>query len=383
MHAYKNLKKVGSKRKIRGKKDWGMYMNANTSSTPAKVLIYSTAAVLLTLGMKAISIILIPVFFALFAFLIFAPLVRWLMRKRVPGTVSVFLVILFFIFVFFGTAILFVNSLIQLSDQIPNYETQFQSVLDSISAYLPVVGVSVEEILRSLAAFAFGVSGEIISGALSAGSTIVLIVVTTTFLLLDAASAPERVQREVEDEQVSLSKFTELSSKVINYMLLRTETNLLGGIGTAILLFIGGIDFALLWGFLTFLFGYIPYLGFYMAAIPPMLLGLFKYGPIGAVAVLAGISLVNMLVENVLFPSLAGKGLKLSPTIVFLSLFYWSFILGAAGALIAVPLTIVVKIILESSEDTRLIAKLMESSGDRDKEEVTEEQGEGNGNSGE
>ncbi|MCQ1535648.1 AI-2E family transporter [Methanosarcina sp. KYL-1] len=360
-----------------------MYMNANTSSTPAKVLIYSTAAVLLTLGMKAISIILIPVFFALFAFLIFAPLVRWLMRKRVPGTVSVFLVILFFIFVFFGTAILFVNSLIQLSDQIPNYETQFQSVLDSISAYLPVVGVSVEEILRSLAAFAFGVSGEIISGALSAGSTIVLIVVTTTFLLLDAASAPERVQREVEDEQVSLSKFTELSSKVINYMLLRTETNLLGGIGTAILLFIGGIDFALLWGFLTFLFGYIPYLGFYMAAIPPMLLGLFKYGPIGAVAVLAGISLVNMLVENVLFPSLAGKGLKLSPTIVFLSLFYWSFILGAAGALIAVPLTIVVKIILESSEDTRLIAKLMESSGDRDKEEVTEEQGEGNGNSGE
>ena len=352
-------------------------MNSYTSSTPAKVLIYSTAAVLLTLGMKAISEILIPVFFALFAFLIFSPLVRWLMKKRVPGSVSVFLVILFFIFVFVGTAILFVNSLIELSDQIPDYETRFQSILDSISAYLPVVGFSVEEVLQSLAAFAFNVSGDIISGALSAGSTIVLIVVTTTFLLLDAASVPERVQREVEDEQISLSKFTELSSKVINYMLLRTETNLLGGIGTAILLLIGGIDFALLWGFLTFLFGYIPYLGFYMAAIPPMLLGLFKYGPIGAVAVLAGISLVNMLVENVLFPSLAGKGLKLSPTIVFLSLFYWSFILGAAGALIAVPLTIVVKIVLESSEDTRLIAKLMESSGDRDQEEEKSEEREG------
>ncbi len=137
----------------------------------------------------------------------------------------------------------------------------------------------------------------------------------------------------------------------------------------------GGIDFAVLWGLLFFLFGYIPYLGFYLAAIPPMLLGLFEYGLIGgAVGVLVGITIINALVENVIFPSLAGKGLKLSPTLVFLSLFYWSFVLGAAGALIAVPLTIVVKIILESSEETRMIAKLMESSGTRDLDEKSTEE---------
>jgi predicted PurR-regulated permease PerM len=230
---------------------------------------------------------------------------------------------------------------------------------------LPAAGVSLESVLRDIAAFAFRVSGSIVTGALNAGSTIVLIFITTTFLLLDAAGAPEKVQREVEDQPVHLSRFTELSRTVVNYMLLRTETNLVGGIGVAILLFIGGIDFALLWGLLFFIFGYIPYLGFYLAAVPPMLLGLFKYGLIGAVGVLVAITVVNALVENVVFPSLAGKGLKLSPTIVFLSLFYWSYVLGTAGALIAVPLTIVVKIILESSEDTRLMAKLMESSGDR------------------
>jgi len=351
-------------------------MNANTISTPAKVLIYSTAAVLLTLGMEAISNILVPVFFAIFAFLIFSPLVHWLIKKGVSGKVSVLLVILFFIIVSVGTAILFVGSLVQLSEEIPDYEIQLDSTLDSISSYLPIVGVSVESLLRNLATFAFSVSGDIISGALSAGSTIVLIFVTATFLLLDSASAPKKVQKEVEGEPVKLSKFTQLSSSVVNYMVLRTETNLLGGIGTAILLLIGGIDFAILWGLLTFIFGYIPYLGFYLAAVPPMLLGLFKYGPIGAVAVLAGISLINVLVENVLFPSLAGKGLKLSPTIVFLSLFYWSFILGAAGALIAVPLTMVVKMVLESSEETRLMAKLMESSGDRAQEEEMAEENE-------
>ncbi|MHC1754605.1 MAG: AI-2E family transporter [Methanosarcina sp.] len=340
-------------------------MNANTSSTPAKILIYSTAAVLLTLGMRAISDILLPIFFALFAFLIFSPLVHWLMKKGVPGKVSVLVVILLFMFVFFGTAILFASSLLQLSGRMPSYENQLQGILNSISTYLPAAGVSLESVLRDIAAFAFRVSGSIVTGALNAGSTIVLIFITTTFLLLDAAGAPEKVQREVEDQPVHLSRFTELSRTVVNYMLLRTETNLVGGIGVAILLFIGGIDFALLWGLLFFIFGYIPYLGFYLAAVPPMLLGLFKYGLIGAVGVLVAITVVNALVENVVFPSLAGKGLKLSPTIVFLSLFYWSYVLGTAGALIAVPLTIVVKIILESSEDTRLMAKLMESSGDR------------------
>ncbi|RXA21958.1 AI-2E family transporter [Methanosarcina sp. MSH10X1] len=353
-----------------GKRKFGdVSINTSTISTPAKILIYSTAAVLLTLGMKAISDILVPVFFALFAFLIFSPLVHWLMRKGVPGKISVLVVILLFMFVFVGTAILFASSLLQLSGRIPSYENQLQSILNSISTYLPEAGVSLESALRDISAFAFGVSTQIITGALSAGSTLVLIFITTTFLLLDAAGAPKKVQREAEGQPVHVSRFTELSRTVVSYMLLRTETNLFGGIGVAILLLIGGIDFALLWGLLFFLFGYIPYLGFYLAAIPPILLGLFKYGVIGAVGVLIAITLVNLLVENVVFPSIAGKGLKLSPTLVFLSLFYWSYVLGTAGALIAVPLTIVVKIVLESSEDTRLMAKLMESSGDRDEDE--------------
>ena len=333
-------------------------MNTDTISTPAKILIYSTAAVILTLGMKAISDILVPVFFALFAFLIFSPLVHWLMRRGVPGKISVFLVILLFIFVFFGTAILFANSLLQLSGRIPSYENQLQNILDSVSRYLPEAGVTVESALQDIAAFAFGVSTDIISGA----------------LLPDAAGAPKRVQRENEDQPIHILRFTELSKTVVNYMLLRTETNLVGGIGVAILFLLGGIDFAVLWGLLFFLFGYIPFLGFYLATIPPMLLALFEYGLIGALGVLIGVTIINALVENVVFPSIAGKGLKLSPTLVFLSLFYWSYVLGTAGALIAVPLTIVVKIILESSEETRLIAKLMESSGDRgqDEEKIVE-----------
>jgi predicted PurR-regulated permease PerM len=344
-------------------------MNANGQSTPARILLYSTAAVILTIGMQQIATILVPVFFSIFAFLIFAPLVHWFLKKGVPGTVSVGLAILFFIIVAMGTGFLVVGSLLQLSSRIPNYETQLMETLENLSIYLPSVGFSVESILRDVGAFAFSLTAGILTGVLDAGTTTGLIIITTTFLLLDAAGAPKKVQKVAEKQSLLLSQTTEFGRSLVNYIVIRTETNLIGGIGTAVLLLIGGIDFAILWGFLTFLFGYIPYLGFILAALPPMLLALFEYGVIGALAVLVGVSLVNALVENILFPSLAGKGLKLSPSVVFLSLFYWAYVLGTPGALIAIPLTMVLKIILESFEETRWLAKLMESSGSEDKGE--------------
>ncbi|MDM7918230.1 MAG: AI-2E family transporter [Methanosarcina sp.] len=344
-------------------------MNEDTHSAPARILIYSTAAVILTIGMQQISTILVPVFFSVFAYLIFAPLVHWLQRKGVPGTVSVGLVILLFIVVAIASGLLVLGSLLQLSTRIPNYETQLMGILEKLADYLPSAGFSIESILRDIGAFAFGITAGILTGVLDAGTTTGLIIITTTFLLLDAAGAPKKVQKEIESQSFLVLQVTEFGKSLINYIVIRTETNLLGGIGTAVLLLIGGIDFAILWGILTFLLAYIPYIGFILAALPPMLLGLFKYGPLGALAVLAGISLVNALVENVLFPSLAGKGLKLSPSVVFLSLFYWAYVLGTAGALIAIPLTMVVKMILESSEETRWMAKLMESSGSRNQNE--------------
>jgi len=338
-------------------------MDTDNHSIPAKILLYSTAAVILTIGMREIGSVLVPIFFSIFAFLIFSPLVHWLQRKKVPGPISVGLVILFFIIFAIATVLLVTGSLLQLSTQIPGYQAQFLSTLDNIERYLPSSGqFSFEGILRDIGAFLLGLTAGILTGALNAGTTITLIIITTTFLLLDAAGTPKKMQREIEDQPILLLRVTEFGRSLVNFILIRTETNLIGGIGTAVLLLIGRIDFAILWGFLAFLLGYIPYLGFVLAVFPPVLLALFKYGAIGAIGVLAAIWIINVLIENVLFPSLAGKGLKLSPSIVFLSLFYWSFVLGTTGALIAIPLTMVVKMILESSSETRWLAKLMESA---------------------
>lgn len=342
-------------------------MDTDNQSIPVKILIYSTAAVILTIGMKEIGSILVPIFFSIFAFLIFSPLVHWLQRKRVPGSISVGLVIFFFIIFAIAAVLLVTGSLLQLSSQIPGYQTQFLGTIEDIGHHLPSSGrFSFEEILRDIGTFLLSLTAGILTGALNAGTTIALIVITTAFLLLDAAGAPKKVENEIKDQSFLISRVTEFGRSLIDFILIRTETNLIGGIGTTILLLIGRIDFAVLWGFLTFLMGYIPYLGFFLAAFPPVLLALFKYGAIGAIAVFAGIWLINVLIENILFPSLAGKSLKLSPSVVFLSLFYWGYVLGGSGALIAIPLTMVVKMILESSDNTRWLAKLMESGENKE-----------------
>lgn len=345
-------------------------MDTDTRSIPAKLLVYSTAAVILTIGMREIGGILIPIFFSIFAFLIFSPLIHWLQKRGVPGPVSIGLVILLFVIIAIGAVFLVTASMLQLSTQIPAYQTQYSTILESVHQYLPSSGqFSLEQLLRDIGAFLLGLTAGIFTGVLNAGTTTSLIIITTAFLLLDATNAPKKVQKGAEDQPILLMRVTEFASSLVQYILIRTEINLIAGIGTTILLLIGGIDFAILWGILTFLLGYIPFLGFFLAAFPPVALAFFKYGAFGALAILAGIWLINQLVENILFPSLAGKGLKLSASIVLLSLFYWTFVLGTAGSLIAVPLTMVVKMVLESSDETRWLAKLMESKGKEEKKE--------------
>jgi AI-2 transport protein TqsA len=104
------------------------------------------------------------------------------------------------------------------------------------------------------------------------------------------------------------------------------------------------------------------------------MLALFKYGPVSALAVIVVISVANMLAENVIFPSLAGKGLKLSPGILFLSLIYWNYVLGTAGALLFIPLTVILKIVLESFDETKWLARFMGPTADIDNDEKMESQ---------
>lgn len=310
--------------------------------------------------MREIASILTVVFFSLFTALIFTPLVRRLKQKGVPGVLSVILVVLLFTLIILILGVIVIKAAMQFGSQIPIYQVQLTEFMNSLTRYVPSYkGFSVQSILRSIVSITISLMANIVNGIVNAGTTAGIIIVTAAFLLIDAANAPEKVDSEIGKQSELRLRMSEFSRKLVKFIVIRAEINLITGTAIALLLFIGGIDFAILWGVLIFLLSYIPYIGLVIASVPPIMLALFKYGPLGALAVILIIVAVDALTENVLFPSLMGRGLQLSPAFLFLALLYWNFVFGLGGVLLSIPLTIVLKIILESFEETKWLARLM------------------------
>ncbi|AFV24404.1 hypothetical protein Mpsy_2200 [Methanolobus psychrophilus R15] len=340
-------------------------LQTDTFSAPTKLLFVIVAVVLLTIGMREIAPILIPILFSLFATLIFAPLIYKLQKRGVHPVISVALVILLFLVIVVVVSILTVSAILQFNELTPAYQSNLTERVDSLMGYIPYIenlDISLGSIARDVGVFLLASLASIFSGTVSAATTVGLIIITTAFLLLDAIGISKKVQREVEERFTLALNIKDLGGQIMDYVVIRTKTNLVMGIGTTIILLIADIEFAFLWGFLAFLLGYIPFIGLALAVIPPAILALLQYSPLGALAIVVAMLIVNGLTDNLLFPSLAGKGLELTPSVVFLSLIYWGFVLGPAGALLSTPLTMVVRTVLESFEDTHWIAELMGES---------------------
>ena len=134
---------------------------------------------------------------------------------------------------------------------------------------------------------------------------------------------------------------------------------MLTGLVIFIWLWVLGVDYAILWGLLSFLLNFIPTVGSFIAAVPAVLLALVQLGILHAGLTLSGFVLVNLVMGNVIEPRWMGRGLNLSPLVVFVSLVLWGWVLGPVGMLLSIPLTIMVKIALENQPESRWISIML------------------------
>jgi len=193
------------------------------------------------------------------------------------------------------------------------------------------------------------------------------------FMISAAMSLPSAVRLGLDPRAQIIGKVTKLTEDVRHYLTILTGINLLVGLGDTIFLMYLGVDFAVLWGLLAWFMGYIPSIGFIIALIPPMLMAYAQYGLETALVVLAGYILINGSVQNFIQPKIMGQGLKINPVVVFVGLFIWGFLLGGIGALLAVPLTLLVLTIMENFEGSRMLAVLMRYTSGDDKDVDKEE----------
>jgi AI-2 transport protein TqsA len=192
------------------------------------------------------------------------------------------------------------------------------------------------------------------------------------FMISAAISLPGAVRLGLDPQAAIITRISALTGDVRRYMTILTGVNFLVGMGNTFFLWFLGVDYALLWGLLAWFMGYIPSIGFLIALIPPVLLAYAQYGLSTAMIVLIGYVLINGGVQNFIQPKIMGQGLKINTVVVFIGLFIWGYLLGGIGALLAVPLTLLVLTIMENFEGTRPLAILMRYTGEENKEERKE-----------
>jgi predicted PurR-regulated permease PerM len=222
-------------------------------------------------------------------------------------------------------------------------------------------GVELESQLNSLLdpGGALNLAATLFSGVGGILANGFLIFIMVLFLLLEASTLPRKVQVAFGDRGVHLEQFQELFNSVNRYLVMKTWISLLTGVLAGILCAVVGVDFPVLWGLMAFLLNYIPNVGSILAALPPTLLALLQLGGGSSIAIIAGFMVINNVLGNIVEPRIMGQGLGLSPFVVLLSLVFWGWVLGPVGMLLSIPLTMAVKIAMESGKETQWIAVLL------------------------
>jgi AI-2 transport protein TqsA len=337
--------------------------------SPGRGLLAFAAVIIIIAGLKVAAEMIVPILFAFLLASMVLPGLRWLQSKKVPFALAI-LVIVFVIAVgLLSVGGVLAKSVSDFTGQMPEYTAKLTATYKHALAYLDRVGVDVTEL--DLAASidqamdpsaAMGFISKMLNSISGVLSNFMLIVITLVFVLMEAAGFPRKILAawpNSADGSSRLAEFDAGAKAVQRYLVIKTITSLATGFTIGLWVFVLGLDFPLLWGMLAFLFNYIPNIGSIIAAIPALILALIQLGPGMAIVVALGYLGVNVAVGNFIEPKVMGKNLGLSTLVVFLSLIFWGWLWGPVGMLLSVPLTVIVKIMLEHRVRTRPIAILM------------------------
>ncbi len=326
------------------------------------MLFICAALVVVLVGVQAASVILVPFLLALFIAIVCNPLITWLMRWRLPQWAAILLVLATIFLLGFLLARLVGQSLTDLTRSLPQYRQQLGVQLDVLIETLAVLNIQLDrqQILAYLDPSALmAMSIRLLGGLGGVMGNAFFILLAVVFMLLEAASIPGKVHLALHDPEMKLRQIDRFIEAVNHYLAIKTVISLGTGLLVGLMLWLLGVKYYVLWGVLAFLLNYIPNIGSIIAALPVLAQVVVFQGPMTALLVAAGYLAINTVMGSIIEPRWLGRGLGLSTLVVFLSLMFWGWLLGLVGMLLSVPLTIIVKIALESSREGRWLAVLL------------------------
>ena len=332
------------------------------NSAVYKTILTISGLIIICAGLKIADKIVVPFFLSMFIALISFPLLKYFQSKKINTPISVSLVLITIISVSLSIAALIGSSLNSFRKSLPEYKEKIYNEIGNISSTLKQYDINVDSnFLYDYVDPSFLIQS--VANTISAFGNVLtnyfLILFIVMFTLLEAAGFSKKLKLAFNNSDRSITNFYAFSENMNKYLTIKTIVSIITGMLIYVSLMIIGLDHAILWGLIAFFLNYIPNIGSIIASIPAILIALVQLNFYYAILVALIYLIVNVVMGSIVEPKYLGKELGLSTLIIFLSLIFWGWLLGPVGMLLSVPLTMIMKIALESNNDTKWIAILL------------------------
>jgi len=332
------------------------------SDRGTRILVVVAALAIIIGGIHGAQSVLEWFLIAVFLAAIGTPSVLWLERNRIPYVVAVMLVVAGMAAIFAVIGVLVGTSLNSFYADLPDYQARLQKHVSSLQTVLASKGIHFADSIQFVPIRTETVrrlTTSLLAGLGSALLNVVVVLLTVTFILLEASSFPAKLRAILGDPQRDFHPFMRFVYDINRYMGIKTVISVAAGVLIGTWLWILEVDFPILWGFLAFLLHYVPNIGALIASVPAVFLALIQLGIGRAVLAASGYLAVNFILGNMVEPMLMGRRLGLSTLVVFLSLIFWGGLLGIIGVVLCIPLTMTLKFVCENNKSTEWIAVLL------------------------
>lgn len=317
--------------------------------------------------LKLVQVILKPFLIAVFLSYLAEPLVRFLKIKlNIPRPLSIIVVLLIAFVTLTLVGLLIYTSVDSFSSRFPIYENKIKSLVNSLIPLLNIPDEDVDSYLKSLNWYSFlnRVSvTRIISSSIGTFFNFIINLVLVLIFLIYAIAGKELLGKKIglafskTNTDLIINTMSKINKQIERYIAAKIVVSFIEAFLITSVLVIFDVDLALFWGFLTFIMGFIPNIGSVISTIPPIAVSFFQYGTFfPPVLILLLISLIQMINGNLVEPRIMGMSLNLSPLVVLVSLIFWGWLWGPVGAVLAVPVTATLKIILENIQSLKPVS---------------------------
>lgn len=309
-----------------------------------RLLLAAACSVIIISGLKAASAVVNPLLMALLIVPMILPVQQFLIRRGVSRPIATTITVIVLVAGLLGVILFVGTSIAEMATRLPMYAPKLAALRDSLFAELQVRGIDTVNLNTGDALDPHRFIGFASQTALVLGTALkdaLFVVLLLAFALPILARSESESEKKLDRQRVAALEghFAEMRK----YVAITGLCGLINGTVALCLLLYLRIDFAITWAVLFFLMNFVPAVGFVFALVPPLLLTLVQYGWTTAIVVTVFYSVLHFLVDSVFKPRIMAEGLDLSPLVVIVALVFWSWVLGPIGAIVAVPITMVLR----------------------------------------